>query len=312
VRPSSRRLAIGITGLALLAAPGAASAAIVTNGDFETGNLSGWQIQDPSGPGGPNRWYAYSGTSAPVSPNTLIPPPQGSFAAVTDMGGPGNHFLYQDITLPAGGAEYQLSLLAYYQTSASISSPDSLSPSVSPNQQYRIDVIRPTAPIESVASADILLPVFGTKVGDPSSMAPSQKTADLSAFAGQTVRLRFAEVDNQAVLNASTDAVAVNGLTVGKAKPNKKKGTASLPVTITDSGTVTLAGKGVKQRSAPASKSVTVGGAGTVKLLVKPKGKTKRKLNETGKAKAKVTITYTPNGAPSISDTAKIKLKKKS
>ena len=34
-------------------------------------------------------------------------------------------------------------------------------------------------------------------------------TADLTPFAGQTVRLRFAEVDGAGFFNASTDAVSI-------------------------------------------------------------------------------------------------------
>ena len=42
-----------------------------------------------------------------------------------------------------------------------------------------------------------------------------------------------------------------------------------------------------------------------MKLLVKPKGKTKKKLNNSGKAKVKLTITYTPNDAPPFTDSAR-------
>ncbi len=40
-----RVLALAAASVALLAVPSAASAATVTNGDFETGTLSGWQTQ---------------------------------------------------------------------------------------------------------------------------------------------------------------------------------------------------------------------------------------------------------------------------
>jgi subtilisin-like proprotein convertase family protein len=100
----------------------------------------------------------------------------------------------------------------------------------------------------------------------------------------------------------------VNTLKAGKAKLNKKKGTAQIPVTVGDAGRLTLGGKGVK--SASASKSKAVAGPGTVKLTVKPKGKTRGKLNSTGKATVKVKITFTPNGGTPNVQTKKIKLKK--
>ena len=101
---------------------------------------------------------------------------------------------------------------------------------------------------------------------------------------------------------------AVNALKAGKAKLNKNKGTAQIPVTVADAGKLTLSGKGVK--TASASKSKAVAGPGTVKLTVKPKGKTRSKLNSTGSATVKVKITFTPNGGASKSVKKKIKLKK--
>jgi subtilisin-like proprotein convertase family protein len=101
-----------------------------------------------------------------------------------------------------------------------------------------------------------------------------------------------------------------NTMTTGKPKLNKKKGTAQVPVTVGDSGQVSLAGKGVATlASTQAAKSVAVG-PGTTNLRVKPEGKTKRKLNSTGKAKVKVTITFTPTGGTPNAQTKKIKLKK--
>jgi subtilisin-like proprotein convertase family protein len=100
----------------------------------------------------------------------------------------------------------------------------------------------------------------------------------------------------------------VNTFRAGKPKLNKKKGTARLPVTVADSGQLTLRGKGVK--SASASKAKAVAGPGTVKLPVRPKGKTRKKLNSTGKAAVKVKLTFTPTGGTPRTQTKKIKLKK--
>jgi subtilisin-like proprotein convertase family protein len=100
----------------------------------------------------------------------------------------------------------------------------------------------------------------------------------------------------------------VNTVTAGKPKLNKKKGTAQVPVTVADAGQLTLSGKGVK--TASATKAKAVAGPGTVKLTVKPKGKTRSKLNSTGKATVKVTITFTPTGGTPNVTTKKIKLKK--
>jgi hypothetical protein len=297
----------GIVGLALLVAPGSASAAIVTNGDFETGNFSGWQLNDaPDPPTG--SWLVYTGASLGGDP--IPAPPQGNFAAAVNQSDPGRHLLYQDLTLPPGGSQYLLSMYVYYDSNAAISSQPNLDFAGPPNQQYRIDVMRPSAPLDSVASGDILRAVFQTVTGDPPTLAPTVMTTDLKPFAGQTVRLRFAEVDNQDIFHAATDAVAVktNAFTLDQVIRNKKKGTAQLPVTVPDAGTLTLTGSGVKPRSA--RKAVAVG-AGTTNLLVKATGKKKRDLKRKGKAKVSVTVTYTPNGLSANSRQTSVKLKKK-
>jgi hypothetical protein len=301
-----RPLALAIAAASLLAAPGVASAAIVTNGGFETGNLSGWQqLQDsPFG-----TWEVYTGNLTPAFGRPVPIPPEGTHAAITEQSNESLQILYQDVTLPRAGSEIQLSLFAYYTAYAPITSPENLDPGLPPNEQYRIDVMKPSAALDSVSSGDILATAFRTLSGDPTSLGPTLKTADLSAFAGQTVRIRLAVVVTEDVLNAGADAIGVHGLDVRKAKLNKDNGTAKLPVTITDPGTLTLTGKGVKQRSTPVSKSVAVNG-GAVNLLVKAKGKTKSKLNDNGKAKVKVTVTYTPTGGAPISEPEKVKLKK--
>jgi hypothetical protein len=312
----SRWIALLIVCLALCAAPSAASGAIVTNGDFETGNLSGWTLDNLPDDMTSGSWFAYTGTTPPISgmlPGaSLSAPPQGNFAAITDQEGPGRRILYQDVVVPPSGPQY-LTLYAYYRTSAQIASPDSLDPAgMFDNQQYRIDVMRPSAPIDSVASSDILTTVFRTVNGDPESLSPSLRLADLTPFAGQTVRLRFAEVDNRGVFNAGTDAVSVDSdlITLGTPQRNKKKGTALLPVDVRFPGTLSLTGNGVAQVSA-ASKSVAVQ-AGTTTLLVKATGKKRRKLNRKGKLQVNVTVTYIPAGATTpSSETAQIKLKKK-
>ena len=73
---------------------------------------------------------------------------------------------------------------------------------------------------------------------------------------------------------------------------------------------MTGSGNGVKASStgrAVISKSV---GAGPAQLLIKAKGKKKRKLNETGKVKLNVAVTYAPTGGDPSTQSVKVKLKK--
>jgi adhesin HecA-like repeat protein len=198
--------------------PNASPAASVNNGNFETGNLNGWTVVNQTGGGG--AWFAYSGTTSPLNSLPIAPPPQGTFAATTDQGAPGSHVLYQDIALEPN-ARHTLSFFLYYQNhGTSFATPDTLDDTVSPNQQYRVDVLKPSADPFSVDPNDVLARIFRTEVGDPLTLAPTAKTFDLTPFAGQTVRLRFAEVDNQGPFLASTDDVKVT--TTSNPPPHKK------------------------------------------------------------------------------------------
>jgi hypothetical protein len=99
-----------------------------------------------------------------------------------------------------------------------------------------------------------------------------------------------------------------NAFTVGAITRNKKKGTATLTVNLPNPGELTGSGQGVSAAGAAVtSKSVT---AGPAQLLIKAKGKKKRKLNETGKVKLKVAITYAPTGGDPSTQSVKVKLKK--
>jgi hypothetical protein len=102
-----------------------------------------------------------------------------------------------------------------------------------------------------------------------------------------------------------------NSVTPGETALNKKKGTATLNLTLPNPGDLTASGNGVKASSAGhavVSKSV---GAGPAQLLIKAKGKKKKTLNETGKVKLNLAITYTPTGGDPSTKSMKVKLKKK-
>lgn len=106
-----------------------------------------------------------------------------------------------------------------------------------------------------------------------------------------------------------------NAFTIGKKKLNKKKGTATVQVTVPGAGKLTLTGKGLERqrplRAAHGRAAKPVSAAGTVKLKIKPKGKKKEKVKKKGKVKVKPKITYTPTGGLANTQTTKLRLKKK-
>ena len=179
----------------------------VPNGGFETGNFNKWSVANQTG--GSGDWFVYSGTTSPLSGFTIAAPPQGNFAATTDQTDPGSHVLYRNIKL-APGMEHELSYYLYYRNRADrFFTPNTLDFMVDPNQQYRVDLLRPKADPFTVNPNAILTRLFRTKVGDPNRLRPTLFTFNLTRFAGKTVRLRFAEVDDQGFFQASVDKVKV-------------------------------------------------------------------------------------------------------
>lgn len=68
-------------------------------------------------------------------------------------------------------------------------------------------MIKPGAPLQTLKKQHIVKTLFRTKRADAKRMKPKKLRFDLSRFAGRTLRLRFAEVDNQGELFAGADAV---------------------------------------------------------------------------------------------------------
>jgi hypothetical protein len=308
-----------------MAAPSGATAATVVNGGFESGSLNGWHVYRALGDG---NWFAYHDTTAPIGGKRgaapVQPPPDGAFAAVTDEANPDTLILYQDVALEAGQS-HQLSLLAYYDSYKPLANPHPDTLSVESdvlggqaNQQFRIDVMKPTAPLESLEPADILATLFHTKPGGPLRMTPTRFTVDLSPFAGQTVRLRIAAAMNQEVLNAGVDAVKIAStvpgasppprgsgggsgrLSIGAAKANRRNGTVSLTVRVPGAGKLEAAGKGLKPASARAAS------AGSVTLRLKPTASARTRLRRKHKLRTRVRVRYTPSGGPTETASAPV------
>lgn len=182
------------------------------NLDFERGNLDGWRIRTQGG--GAWRVYADGRTppdpadSDPTVPFHVVDPPQGRFAVVTDMCSRGARILYRDVKLTD---RRELRFTLFYRGSAPLSSSQTLDYATPyENTQFRVDVMKPGAPVDSLAPRDILDTVFRTTPGDPLVLGPRSVAFDLSPRAGQTVRLRFAQVDSSGPLRVVIDDVKLD------------------------------------------------------------------------------------------------------
>jgi hypothetical protein len=183
-------------------------AARVPNGGFETGDFNNWNVANR--PNVLGDWFVYEGTQSPLSGSSIAEPPRGEFAATSDQDDPGSHVLYRDIHLRAG-KEHELSFYLYYCNRADrFFTPRTLDFDLDKaNQQYRVDLLKPNTSPFTLRRDGILAEIFRTEVGDHLTLEPMLMTFDLTPYAGQTVRLRFAEVDNQGPFQASVDQVKV-------------------------------------------------------------------------------------------------------
>ncbi len=183
---------------------------LVVNGDFEIGNshgstaIPGWtHVQ--FGNGGVR---GQAGTRSPISGWTVQSPPSGNFAAMSDQTGPGTQIIYQDVEIPSSGATLSFELFIGNRSGVWFS-PATLSHQQT-NQQFRMDVVSTGANLLSTTQG-VLLNVYHATAGHPLISGYRTVTASLNAFAGQTVRLRFATVETQFFFQAGIDNVQVVG-----------------------------------------------------------------------------------------------------
>lgn len=197
-----------MAGMALAAVAAAAQAQVV-NGGFESG-LAGWTSVDQ--PGSDGGFALQTGTGSPVNLLPVQAPPVGVSAAMTDAGGPGSHVLYQDILIPTSITTATLSFQIQVRSDAAFETPDHLDFGTADlNQQARVDLMLVGT---DVFSTSVLQNLFRTMPGDPLVSGYTLYSIDvasvLQAHAGQTLRLRFAEVDNVGIFNVGIDAVTLS------------------------------------------------------------------------------------------------------
>ncbi|MFC7049819.1 PEP-CTERM sorting domain-containing protein [Emcibacter nanhaiensis] len=157
---------------------GQAQATAIANGSFETGDFTGWAVQDLTDPyfpasvigSGVTDWGGFF----------LSSPTDGVYTAANgfDGDGPGTIRIGQDITVVGG-----LSTISFDYRGAW----DLVNYGAQQNRLFDVN-IEVAGGGANLASFNILTAVAGTLVNDTGALTG---LVDLSAFAGQTVRLSF-------------------------------------------------------------------------------------------------------------------------
>ncbi len=155
---------------------------LITNGSYETGNFSGWTTATT---GSPYVNWTVSGAGAGGNFGLLTTAPQdGTFDAWNgfDGAGPMQYTMTQDVALPSGTAlslTWKDRLQWNFQLTSSATQP----------RTYEVEVLNP-------GNNAVLATLYSFSTGTAHVIGNTgwqTHTADLSAFAGTTVRLRFRE-----------------------------------------------------------------------------------------------------------------------
>lgn len=176
---------------------------LITNGNFETGTLTGWTVEMQSGSLG--EWLVYSGTTLPLSGSDFFHPPGELHGAVFDQNGPASSVMYQDVTIPKGNTS--LKFIYYYQDYDAVHALDYTRKPC--QQQFRVDIIDKEAHPFSIASEDVLMNVLELTSLSPTTLAPTLVTFNLKPFRGQTIRLRFSAVNYEGTFKVGVDDISI-------------------------------------------------------------------------------------------------------
>lgn len=220
------RKALALTAVAAVALAAVALAA-PRNGGFETGDFAGgWKVKDPGG----GDWYVYRGRTIVeieeppfrgLGGPQFFRPPRGRYAAAAYQEGPGLNILHRRLRL-ADDATNKLSFFLAWDNSADrFHTPDSFEfddgamprgvtgPPENPNQQFRIDILKPKAPPDTLKDSQILATLFRVRNNTDLRRRYKSESFNLTRLGleGGKVRFRVAEVDNQAPLLVGVDQV---------------------------------------------------------------------------------------------------------
>ena len=202
------------TVLAVCQAGPAAATELLVNGGFETGDFTGWQVDDI---GSGSFFIDDNDGYTPLIGYETVGPASGDYYAVSDMLGPGANALWQTFTVPEAAGTVTLSFdmfVADWSQSGPIIDESGLDPNNEPNQHARVDILEPGSEPFEGAVAVLANFYLGVDYPYPTSSALSPYISysfDITELVsgGGSFMLRFAEVDTEEVLNMGVDNVSV-------------------------------------------------------------------------------------------------------
>jgi hypothetical protein len=184
---------------------------LLVNGNFETGDFSGWTKSVQTGSNGDAFVVANTAGTSPFSGFSY---PQnstgGNYFALTDQSGPGSYALTQSFTVAGTSpVTVKFDLLVDNQLGPAQVTPPERDFNTAPNQNVVVDILAAGADPFTTNPADIIAVLYGP---GGSGLNPwTSYSFDLGALTAGTYQFRFSETDNQFFFQAGLDNVEVLG-----------------------------------------------------------------------------------------------------
>ena len=185
---------------------------LLTNGDFETGDLTGWTAAYM--PGAAGSISVLAANVAPLSGSTTAGPGEGAYYALVDQNENFAGALFQLFTVPDGDDAITLTFDMFVLDLSGDGPIDAgviAYSAVSDNQHTRVDILSAAAGTFDTG-AGVILNLYLDVDGDMPVLPYIPYTFDLSSdlAAGQTYMLRFAESSNYGFyMNTGIDNVSI-------------------------------------------------------------------------------------------------------
>jgi hypothetical protein len=183
---------------------------LLTNGGFETGDLTGWTYADQ--PGSAGSVFVMASTVTPLGGYSIDSPTEGTYQAVFDQDDYTADAILQEFTVPAGDSDVSLTFDMFVLDTSGLGpiNAGAIDYTIGSNQHARVDILSATAGTFDVGAGVVRNLYLGIDGYNPILPYVSY-FFDLSSdlVPGETYKIRFAQTDNLLFLNMGIDNVSI-------------------------------------------------------------------------------------------------------
>lgn len=190
-----RALALFVASVLYSSAAQAVTVDLITNGDFETGNLSGWSTSSTAFA---DDFQINNGRFNPRGPTRRVDPISGNYDVMNEQTGYGVSTLTQFFAVPdqviSASFNFTYQIVNHYLLGYD-----------DPNQQFRVSLID--------NAGAVISQIFATQPGDATTQGATALSYDLTSYlqagVGSTLGIQFDVETHYYYMNASLDEIAM-------------------------------------------------------------------------------------------------------